>query len=160
MDPRHPSDYTSGCLEDTFYPNERRYVFTNQTNKKQKKTLDIESDQVEATRLIAQGWKKSALPDSDSGNKYKNEVDRRAIDCKWEPVVRREIGKMASGLWKPFLTLQCIGRNIVPDRFDYAVVVTVSVRNYHGDLYTDIRTKFPALAPIRVRTEAEIRVQI
>jgi hypothetical protein len=160
VDPRHPSDYTSGCLEDTFYPNERRYVFTNQTNKKQKKTLDIESDQVEATRLIAQGWKKSALPDSDSGNKYKNEVDRRAIDCKWEPVVRREIGKMASGLWKPFLTLQCIGRNIVPDRFDYAVVVTVSVRNYHGDLYTDIRTKFPALAPIRVRTEAEIRVQI
>ena len=159
VDPSHPSDYTSGCLEDTFYPNERRYVFTDQTNKNRKKTLDIDSDRAEVARLISQGWKKSALPDSDSGNKYKNEADRRAIDCKWEPVVRRELSKMASGLWKPFLTLQCIGRNTVPDRLDYAVVVTVSAKNYHGDLYTDIRTKFPALAPIRVRTEAEIRVQ-
>lgn len=159
VDPNHPSDYTSGCLEDTFYPHGRRFAyFKPKTNLR--KVLDAESDKTEIAKLLGQGWKQPALPQTESGNNYRTESDRRAIDCQWEPLVRREVSKNASSMFQPFLTLHAIGRNSVPARFDYAVVITVSVPKYQGDLYTDIRTKYPALAPIRIRTEAELRVQI
>lgn len=157
IDPNHPADYTSACVEDTFYPNDRRYVYTHKKSKKTR-VLDREHDKAEVAKLVAQGWKPSALPQTESGNTYRYESDRRAIDCQWEPLVRREVTKLASGMCRPFLTLHAIGRNRAPQRFDYAVVVTVTAPKYQGDLYTDIRTKYPALAPIRVRTEAEIRV--
>ncbi|MCX5684290.1 MAG: hypothetical protein NT049_11470, partial [Planctomycetota bacterium] len=146
-------------LEDTFYPHCRRHVFSDPT-KRGKRILDVEADKAEVDRLLGIGWTKSAFPHSDSGNNYRNEADRRALECKWEPVVRRELTKNATSVCHPFLTIQAIGRNTVPDRFDYVVVVTVRASKYDGDLYTDIRTLYPALTPIRVRTEAEIRVQI
>jgi len=159
VDPNHPSDYTSGCLEDTFYPHARRLAYFK-PNTKLRKVLDTESAKDEIAELLRQGWKRPSLPQTESGNNYRTESDRRAINCQWEPLVRRDVSKNASSIFQPFLTLHAIGRNRVPARFDYAVVITVSVPKYHGDLYTDIRTKYPALAPIRVRTEAEIRVQI
>ncbi len=160
VDSNHPSDYTSGCLEDTFYPHARRFGFTDPANPRNKKVLDTDNDKTEIAAVLSKGWKKGAFPVTDSGNSYKDERTRRALDCKWEPVVRRDLNKMASGILRPFLTLQAIGRNDFPDRFDYAVIVTVRAPKYNGDLYTDVRSQFPALAPIRVRTEAEIRVQI
>lgn len=159
VDPNHPSDYTCGCLEDTFYPNERRWRFTDPTKKKHK-VLDIEMDKATVAAHRAQGWTQSALPVTQSGNSYMNEADRRAIDCKWEPLVSRAVNKESPSIWQPFLTLQAIGRNTVPARFDYAVVLSIRAPKYNGDLYTDIRTSYPALVPIRVRTDAEIRVRI
>jgi len=58
------------------------------------------------------------------------------------------------------MTIHAIGRNGAVERFDYMVVVTMRASSYVGDLYSDIRSRFPALSPIRMRTEAEIRVQI
>jgi hypothetical protein len=160
VDPNHPSDYTCGCLEDTFYPHDSRYDFTHPTDKEKKKTLDILKHASEVTSMLNLGWKQSAFPKTDSGNQYRSEAERRSLDCKWEPLVRRERTKRVTSIRRPFITLHAIGRNNVPDRFEYAVIVTVSALNYVGDLYTDIRNQFSALAPIRVRTEAEIRVQI
>jgi hypothetical protein len=160
VDSNHPSDYTSGCLEDTFYPHARRFAFTEGANSRKRKVLDIGTEKSEVATLIAKRWKQSLFPATDSGNSYKDERTRRAIDCKWEPVVRRDLAKMGSSIWRPFLTLQAIGRNGFPDQFGYVVVVTVCAPHYPNDLYTDVRTQFPALVPIRVRTEAEIRVQI
>ena len=123
------------------------------------KRLHTTSDAAEITRLLSQGWKKSAYPVSESGNDYRDEKARR-LDCKWEPLVRRSISKVAKNLNDPFLTLRAIARNQARDRFEYVAVVTLQARKFDGDLYQVIRERYPALAPIRLRTEAETRVQI
>lgn len=159
--PSHPGDYTSCCLEETFYPHSRKFKFappTGTTGKPQ--TLHLDDDSASIAKLLKAGWSQPAFPLSESGNQYKTESEKRAIDCKWEPIVRRTCSKFAKGVCDPFMTIHAIGRNGASDRFDYVVVVTLSASSYDGDLYTDIRTRYPALVPIRVRTEAEIRVPI
>lgn len=161
VDSRHPGDYTCVCLEDTFYPDDNRYTFTlKQKPKDRKKTLHVVKDAAEIAALTKTGWKKSSFPNTSSGNVYRDEDERRKLDCKWEAIVRREVSMRSTGIDSPFLTLHAIGRNEARDRFDYVVVVTIRAKNFAGDLYTEVRNRFPALAPIRLRTEAEIRVQI
>ncbi|HEY4311871.1 MAG TPA: S8 family peptidase [Pirellulales bacterium] len=161
IDPNHPGDYTSCCLEDTFYPNGKRFTFSPpQGTSGTPKRLHLVSDKAEIAKLLAQSWKQSSFPVTESGNDYRDEDERRKLDCKWEPIVRRYVSKQAKGLDDPFLTLHAIGRNDARDRFDYAVVVTLRAEKFGGDLYGEIRKRYPALSPIRLRTEAEIRVQI
>ena len=67
---------------------------------------------------------------------------------------------LGSGVVEPFLTLQAIGRNGVNTRVDYVAIVTIESKKFTGDLYSLVREAYPALNPIRVRTEVETRVQI
>jgi hypothetical protein len=161
VDPMHPGDYTSCCLEETFYPHAGRYEFRppKELNAKAKR-LHLEADAAEIATLLAQSWKKADWPLSESGNEYRDEEQRRKLDCKWDSIVRRTKSKFADKIHSPFMTLHAIGRNGGRDRFDYAVVVTLRASKFDGDLYTAIRTEYPALAPIRLRTEAETRIQI
>lgn len=161
ISPNHPGDYTSCCLEETFYPHSRKFRFNPPKEVTAKpKSLHLDDNAKEIATLVSAGWKQAAFPLTESGNQYRSEQDRRALDCKWEPVVRRTITKYAKSIREPFMTIHAIGRNGASDRFDYVVVVTLGDSSYAGDLYTDIRTSYPALVPIRVRTEAEIRVPI
>jgi len=161
VDQTSASDYTSCCLEDTFYPNSQKFTFSpEQGMSGSAKNLHIVTDKAKIASLIASGWKKSAYPASESGNRYQHEQARRKLDCQWEPIVRRSASKQAKSLDQPFFTLHAIGRNGVVERFDYVVVVTIQAKKFNGDLYGEIRKRYPALAPIRVRTEAEIRIQI
>ena len=154
-----PAEYTTSCIEDVFYPSSTRFSFTS-PDKKKRKVLDTNLYTEEASLLVSEGWTKSLFPVSDSGNQYKYELDRRAIDCKWEPIVKRETRKRVKSLSEPFITLQCIGRGLTLDRMGYAALITVDVEEYSGDLYTDVRSQYPALSPIRLRTEAETRIVI
>jgi hypothetical protein len=158
----HPSDYTSCCIEDTFYPNRRVFTFSMKSKggKQTSKKLHLDDDVAEAGQLAADGWKRSEFPVSESGNRYPTEQDRRALEYKWEPMVRRHISKLAGSLHEPFLILHAIPRNGATARLDYAAVVTISASNYSGDLHDAVLRRFTALQPIRLRSEAEIRVQI
>lgn len=161
IDPNHPGDYTCCCLEDTFYPHGQRFTFSPKSGMPgSPKRLHLDSDAATIAGLVSNGWRKSSFPVSESGNDYQDEADRRKLDCKWEPVVRRSVSKQAKNLHDPFLTLHAIGRNGAHERFDYVVVVTLRAEKFTGDLYSTIRQRFPALSPIRLKTEAEIRVQI
>lgn len=161
IDPNHPGDYTSCCLEETLYPHSERYSFASDDKKAKKtKTLHLTNDAAEIKQLLTKKWKQAAFPISESGNKYKDESMLRALDCKWEPVVRRSVSKLAKNFVDPFMTIHAIGRNGAKERFDYAVVVTVDAPEFDGDLYAAIRSQFPALVPIRIRTEAEIRIKV
>jgi len=159
--PNHPSDYTSCCIDDTFYPNNERYSFTGPSANGKEKTLrlHLQDDAVKVNDLISAGWRKGSMPVSESGNTYPTEAERRA-DYKWEPIVRRTTTKRASSLLEPFLVLHAIPRNSSPSRMDYAAVVTISAPKCSSDLYDAVLRRFTALQPIRMRTEAEIRVQI
>jgi hypothetical protein len=57
-------------------------------------------------------------------------------------------------------SMGAIGRHAHVARFDYAVAVTISAPKFEGDLFKEIVTRYPVLQPIRLRTEAEIRVSI
>lgn len=160
IDPNHPGDYTSCCLEETFYPNAKVFTFSPpQDQKGRTAKLHVDKDASAIAALIAQGWKQPDFPATDSGNAYRDEKARR-LDCKWEPLVRRSLTKYAENIFDPFLTLHAIGRNAAVDRFEYVTIVTVAAPKFDGDLYTLVRTRFPALVPIRLRSEAEIRVRI
>ncbi|MEQ8837225.1 MAG: S8 family serine peptidase, partial [Lacipirellulaceae bacterium] len=160
VDPMHPGDYTSCCLEETFYPNAQKYEFRPPKGTKEKtKRLHVVDDQAEIKRLLKSKWKQSAWPLSESGNTYQDEEERR-LDCKWESIVRRSTSKRAEKVESPLMTLHAIGRNGAHERFDYVVIVTLRAAKFEGDLYTEIRQEYPALAPIRLRTEAETRIQI
>jgi hypothetical protein len=56
--------------------------------------------------------------------------------------------------------LHAIPRNGATARFDYAAVVTITAPKFNGDLYDAVLRRFTALQPIRLRTEAELRIQI
>ncbi|MGP8202186.1 MAG: S8 family serine peptidase [Limisphaerales bacterium] len=158
----HASDYTSACIEDTFYPNKRVFTFSvkDKLGKQKSKKIHLDDAASEAAQLVAHGWKRSELPTSESGNRYPKEQDRRTLDYKWEPIVRRHISKMADSLNEPFLILHAIPRNGATARLDYAAVVTISAPQFIGDLHDAVLRRFAALQPIRLRSEAEIRVQI
>ena len=159
--PSHPADYTMLCIEDTFYPNKRDFVFSKTFPNGKVKTLkrNLKTDQQEVAEMLADGWKQAGFPASDSGNEYQTEADRRA-QCKWEPVVRRAKNKQARSLDEPFLTLHAIPRHGATESLDYAVVVTIRATKPNGDLYDAVLRRFTALQPIRLRSEAELRVQI
>ena len=112
VSPNHPSDYTALCIEDTFYPNEKVFVFSKRFPNGKTKAVKrhIQDDASEIEELISQGWKQSNFPATDSGNEYQTETERRAF-CKWEPLVRRVKVKQAKSLHEPFLTLHAIPRN-------------------------------------------------
>lgn len=160
IDPMHPGDHTSCCLGETFYPHAQKYKFRPpQDGAGKEKVLHLADDTNEIASLLESGWKKAGWPETDSGNVYLDEQAQR-MDCKWESIVRRTKSKLARNVDSPMMTLHAIGRNGANERFDYVVLVTLRAPKFTGDLYTEIRQKFPALAPIRLRTEAETRIQI
>ncbi len=161
VSPNHPSDYTAMCIEDTFYPNSQVFTYSPKRDALggKPRRLHIHEDATEIRRLTAEGWKKSALPVSESGNQYPPESERRA-QYKWEAIVRRSKSKLATSLHDPFLVLHAIPRHGSTGRLEYAAVVTLSARKFTGDLYDAVIRRFAALQPVRLRTEAELRVQI
>ena len=159
----HPADYTTICIEDTFYPNSRMSSYTkkDELGKLISHQLHEKDDAAEIRRLRSEGgWKKSDFPVSESRNTYRMEHERRALDLKWEPIVKRRMGKKAENLHEPFLLLHAIPRHNAAERLDYAAVVTISAQKFSGDLYTEILRRYPALQQVRLRTETELRVRI
>lgn len=149
------------CIEDTFYPNSQIFTYTPKRDALggKPRRLHIVEDAAEIRTLLAGGWKKSALPVSESGNQYPSESERR-VRYKWEAIVRHSKSKLATSLHGPFLVLHAIPRHGATNRLEYAAIVTISAPKFSGDLYDAVIRRFTALQPVRVRTEAELRVQI
>lgn len=157
----HPADYTTCCIEDTFYPHSDLFLFTRKEGDKTKTLrINVAEKASELSNFYADGWTRSEFPMSDSGNKYPVEYERRLVEYKWEPIVRRSVTKRLDSLNDPFLTLHAIPRNGASERFDYAAIVTISVPGCSGDIYSSVLQQFQALQPIRLRSEAELRITI
>ena len=159
VDPNHPSDYTSCCIDSTFYPDSFKYRWSDSDNSSgnKPKVLRYGDDFKEIEELEKLNWKSSEFPVSGSGNQYKSEEDAR-LNCKWEPIVRCRVVKRANGIYKPFIVLHAIGRNGFTSSMRYVAIVTITAKD--GDLYNAIRSRYPALAPVRIRTQNEVRIEI
>lgn len=105
VDSNHPADYTQACIEDTFFPNSRVFRFSRTLpgEKPKHKVLHVERKKDEIDQLETEGWKIGQFPASKSANRYRDETERRTVDCKWEPVVRREVSMLASSIEEPFI---------------------------------------------------------
>ena len=159
--PNHPTDYTTICIEDTFYPNDQIYTYKPGRDLTQESSIKLHSinDSIKINELVANGWTKSSLPVPVSGNQYPTEKERR-LKYKWEPIVCRVKTMRASSLNNPFLALHAIPRHGEISRLEYAAVVTISAPSFPGDLYGSVVSNFSALQPVRIRTENEIRISI
>ncbi len=163
-DSLNPEEYSSTCIEDTFYPHSHIYSFSNPKSKKREyKILDVRHDTDATKELTAKGWKKAQFPKTASGNIHKkSEKNLRQQDLKWDTVVKREKGGRLSKVCDPFLVLHAMGRNEHEPDMDplhYAVAATIDVSSYRGDLYNDILNRFNALTPIEVRAVNELFVR-
>lgn len=150
--------YTSCCIEDTLYTDNRKYSFSKKGFKSI--TVNIEENPELVSELIdAQGYRKSAFPKSASP-KYRTEEERRE-DLQWDTVVRKYVSKRPSSFCDPFLILHCIPRDIKgANKVRFCVSLTIEHDKYCGDMYEDILTEYPALVPLETRIENEIRVSL
>lgn len=159
VDANQASDYTRTCIEDTFYPHANRFKINPPKGISDKaRTLDLTGDVGEINRLLEQGWKRSEFPNSQSGNVHLTEANRR-IDLKWESVVRRRVSKTIDAVQDPFLVLHAIPRGGMTGTVDYAAVLSMKATD-EVDLYQAILQRNPALQPVRLRAETELRVRI
>ncbi|MEJ8548760.1 S8 family peptidase, partial [Brevibacillus borstelensis] len=160
----HTEDYTTNCIEDTFYPNINSYIFKapKGSNSKKKSTkLNIKTQQSEVQALIDQGWVPNKYPVTKSGNQYLNEQQRRA-NFKWDSVVKRDVSfNKYSELDSPYLILHAMDRNIqnAGDFFHYAIAVTVHYTDYQGDAYTETLRKYNKLQTIQVKSRNEVLIK-
>ena len=157
----HPADYTALCIEDAFYPHCEFYEFRppKEVVGRTAKRLHIKNDADEIKSLLAQKWKKSEMPLTDS-SKYRTEHQQRSSEQKWEPLVKKLVRKDAESLRNPFLVLHAIPRQGASGRLDFAAVVSIHAPKFGGDLHDIILRKYPALQPVRLRAETELRVQV
>lgn len=154
--PLHVEDYTESAIEDTFYPNSRRYRFSSQN---QNVTKHLDNDQAEIAQLLAAGWRQGSLPITKSANSYQTEQARRG-ELKWDTIVRKWDRVRYSSLYNPFLVLHGMDRNNGIERMDYAVIITISAARYQGNLYEDILAEYQALQPIQIRNVNEILIPV
>jgi hypothetical protein len=160
IDPKNPTDYTSACIEDWFYPHTERYAFRPPKGSGAKSViLNIKSDALEVKKLTDEKWRRSDYPVADTG-KYAIPERELRNDLKWETIARKSKTKMESSLFAPNLILHSNPRNGYVGPVDFAVAITVTLPKYSGDLYAQIRKEWGELIPIRLRTENELRIQI
>lgn len=152
----HVEDYTESAIEDTFYPHDKKFKFTKG---KKSRILNVTTDIEEIQELITDGYSQSSLPTTSSTEQYQTELARRG-ELKWDTVVKKWKRMRVSSLENPFLVLHGMGRNGSSDRIDYAVVVTISVPKYKGNLYEDILNEFRVLEPVEIRNRNQVMIPI
>ncbi len=149
--------YTLGCIEDTFYPHSNKYSFCKKGEKPVK--INLYTDAKKVVYLEKNGYKKSAFPVTDSP-RYRTEEERRE-DLKWDTVVRKRKNKKVSSLNNPFLIMHCMSREEkILQKVKFCVMVTITHKNYDGDLYEDLILDYPMLVPLETTIENEIDINI
>lgn len=77
--------YTNNCIEDTFYPNEMKFLFRKGKTTKNLNLLSSNDLEI-AKLLISQEYTKSDLPLSKPVKKYFRESELRNNNFKWDTI--------------------------------------------------------------------------
>ena len=147
-----PDAYTNNCLEDQFIPHSMKYNYTKKGFKSVTCNL-LDPVQIPIVKgLIDGGYKQSATPITHVAKTTWDEEDLRAIDLKWDTVIRKSVNMLSGSLFNPSLTLHAMGRNGFEDKpIRYNVAVTINAPKYQGSLYDAILQTYQNLTPIEVR---------
>lgn len=160
VNPVDTDGYTSNCIEDAFYPHKYKYNFHRKDDDKRKAVNIIEDKEI-IEKLIEENFEKPSFPMTKSGTIYKTEQDRRK-EFKWDTVVKRHFSHNAASICEPFIILHAMERN--SENFNepiiYALAVRIKLKNYSGNLYSDIRTQYSNLLPLKVREQVTNRARV
>ncbi|MEG2328894.1 S8 family peptidase [Anaerorhabdus sp.] len=160
LNPNDVDSYTCNCIEDYFYPNDKRYNYNppDSLGKKQKSAL-IGTD--EEKKLLALGFKRSELPISKPPKKFLSEDELRSKHLKWDTVAKKTIPIRTSSLNNPFFILHGMNRDIAgANPMKYFVVITIEIPKYTGVLYDDILQQYRNLSPINIKTQNKLFVEM
>ena len=112
-----------------------------------------------ARDLLNAGYQKADFPVSHPSKKYWDETDLRAIDMKWDTVIRRYVRMRGSSLLNPSITLHAIARNGFGNaKLRYFAAVSIEAPRYTGSLYDAILQSYKNLTPIEIRNVNRIMV--
>ncbi|XXT16690.1 S8 family peptidase [Sorangium sp. So ce429] len=156
VDLSSPDEYALAGLDVAFRPHSDVYRYSPPAGQSGSPlVLNIVADAAKCQKLEANGWKRGALPVSDT-RKGKNEATLRAADGKWETVLRSSRAKRSTSVSEPLLTVAVQGRGDWDQkdpslRARFAAVLTVDAPKYNGDLYTEVREAWDMLQPLRLR---------
>lgn len=165
-DPLHPDDYTAHTVVPRFYPNGKKFRYAPPLDGNGKPTgtpvvldLRLKSSVAKALELQQRGYKQSTFPVTKSVNSYIGTPTGK-LKADWDTVVRKEVSMRTSSLNDPYFTLHAIGRGgeISDALVRYALVVTVCVPKFGGDLQAETLKTWARLEEIRVRSQAEIQI--
>lgn len=155
-----PDAYTNNCLEDTFVPNSMIYSFTKKGEKTETLSFLDASDIPRIRHLLDSGYKQSATPKPHPAKKVWEEDALRAVDYKWDTVIRKSISMRSKSLFDPTLTLHAIGRNGFDTReIKYHVAITIDAPKYVGSLYDTVLQTYQNLTPIEIRNINRLMVR-
>ncbi|MFR4067642.1 MAG: S8 family peptidase [Oscillospiraceae bacterium] len=154
-----PDAYTNNCIEDTFFPHEMVFMFSKKGVGNRKLNLLNEKHIAIARDLLNTGYQKADFPVSHPSKKYWDETDLRAIDMKWDTVIRRYVRMRGSSLLNPAITLHAIARNGFGNaKLRYFAAVSIEAPRYIGSLYDAILQNYKNLTPIEIRNVNRIMV--
>ena len=154
-----PDAYTNNCIEDTFFHHEMVFMFSKKGVGNRKLNLLNEKHIAIARDLLNTGYQKADFPVSHPSKKYWDETDLRAIDMKWDTVIRRYVRMRGSSLLNPAITLHAIARNGFGNaKLRYFAAVSIEAPRYIGSLYDAILQNYKNLTPIEIRNVNRIMV--
>ena len=163
IEPQNTEDYTSTCIEDTFYPNVNKFGFYKITNgKKRKRTINIETQREEYNKLIQDGWIIEKTPNaySDFDNKYKPESERKR-NFKWDTIIKRTTEIKYSNLNNPYIVLHAMDRGKeINDYVKYAVVASLDYEDCKEDVYDLTLREYNKLEISEIKNVNEILIRI
>lgn len=150
--------YTNTSIEETFHPNSNVFSFTKRGEKNY--SLNIEKEKEKIIELLKKGYKQSKNPKSETGKKT-SELRRRKLEYKWDTIIRKNINKNISSIKDPFLIISALSRDKEDNKkVKYVVALTVEMKKYRGNLYSDICNKYKVLTPLELRQEINSKIDI
>lgn len=121
VNPDYPDKYTEYGIEDTFYPDDSKFLKND-----------------------------SKYPSSNSA-KYMDESDRRSKEKKWDTIKTKTITKRISSLNNPFLRLHGISRSSERDQITYSLVINIKFMNDTGEAFESILAKYSKLKTVNIK---------
>lgn len=175
INPFDTDGYTNTGIEVFFYPHSKKFKMKKrkigEKNPDYTGVLNLlnENDKKKFEEYITEGYELKARPESRSTKKEKSEKlansedKKRAVKEIWDTVIKSSIGNMKmSSLYEPFIVLEGIGREGHDREFiKYALTVKIKLlKEYKGDLYTEIKNKYKMLSSLNIRQNLENRYKV
>lgn len=161
-DAAEPPEYTEACLEPTFRPHQRKYVYIVDGKPK---TVDIATDKDKIDQYHGAGIAASHSAKSKPlGNPTRHETEAREAG-KWETV--RKFGPFvmqSRSLYQPTIDLAYLHRQEglliqTPDPIEYSMLITLRARRYDVPLYDRVIQQFDVLNDYRAVAHATAQQQ-
>lgn len=159
--PGMPDEYSLAGTDISFRPHSDVYTFTiKKGSKTVTKVADIKKEPAKAMSYVVLGMKRSLHPKTRAPKR--NEQQRRE-EGVWDTVEHCWTKMNVQGVQEPCLDVHALSRSDweygpeSPGKIRYAAIVSIEFSRKNA-LYQLIRDRIPALVPVRLRSEARIRV--